>query len=42
MKKESKAQPLTTRAQRRQIRLDKAAARYAKKVKQGKKTVRYY
>lgn len=34
--------PTTTREQRRQIRLDKAARRYAKKVQQGKKTVRYY
>lgn len=33
---------LTTRAQRKQIRLDKAARRYAKAVRQGRKTVRYY
>lgn len=33
---------LTTRAQRNQIRLDKAARRYAAKVKRGVKTVRYY
>jgi hypothetical protein len=34
--------PTTTREQRRQIRLNKAARRYAKKVQQGKKVPRYY
>ena len=29
--------PTTTRAQRRQIRLDKAVRRHAKKIRQGKK-----
>ncbi len=35
-------QPLTTREQRKQIRLDKAAARYAKRMQSGKPCARYY
>ena len=39
---EDKPEALTTREQRRRIREEKTARRYAKKVKQGKKVPRYY
>lgn len=46
MNKSKKIKPenaqLTTREQRRQIRLDKAAARYAKALRRGEKRARYY